>query len=273
MSSRCSEGGVLTHEILSKHGKELNRLIYLPYEAKLEETKKVIKEALVTHAKPVVACSFGKDSILIMHLVNQIDNSVPAVFNNTGVEFKETLEYKERLRKEWDLEVIELKPEMSFWDCVKEYGYPKQSRNSKTGDRREPKCCKILKRDPMLKFQKEYKPDLVFVGLTSGEGRSRRMAFIRFGNATFYTKSEGLDKCVPIIWWMPDEVFEYFRREEIPLNPAYENYGIDRIGCVPCTGHKEWQKQLARTHPKLYKKISHDMGQNLISDYSYGGVV
>lgn len=250
----------------SENGKELNRLTYLPYEAKLEESRRVIKEALDTHNKPVISCSFGKDSIMLLHLIHQFDNTVPAVFNDTGIEFKETYKYKEKLKREWGLNVIELKPKRTFWQIVEEYGYPKQSRNSKTGDKREPKCCKILKRDPMLKFIKEYNPDLDFVGLTSGEGRSRRMAFIRWGSATYYSKSEGLDKSNPIIWWFPNEVFEYFRREKIPLNPGYEKYNITRVGCMPCTGHIGWEEQITKISPHLYSKIQHAQGQLLIED-------
>jgi len=258
------------HKIYSERGKELNRLCYLSLKEKINESMRLVKEALSNHNKPVVACSCGKDSVAVLHMVHQINKTIPAVFSDTGIEFPETRDYMDRLKSEWNLKIFVLKPERSFWDIVEEFGYPKQIRGARKdnpkADRREPKCCKILKRDPMIKFIKDYQPDLVFTGLTSGEGRGRRAVFLSKGNLIYRHESEGVDRCVPLLFWYPKEVFEYFKIKNIPLNPAYKKYGIDRMGCIPCTGYIGWQKDLARLFPALYKKISHEMGQTLISD-------
>ena len=245
----------------SETAKELNARIKLSFEDKLKLTQDVIKVSLDMVKKPVIASSFGKDSIVLTHLVHQFDNTIPIVFTNTGVCYRETLKYKEQLEKEWNLKIFELKPEQTFWEIVREHGYPKRSRNSKTGDKREPACCKILKYEPMVKFIKEYKPDLVFVGLLGDEGRQRKWVYICKGGAIYEHIALGIKKAIPIIWWTKEDIWRYHDLMNIPRNPAYKKYGIERTGCIPCTGHIGWEEQLARTFPKMYKKIQKDLGQ------------
>jgi len=248
--------------------KELNARIKLPYKEKLKLSKEVVVASLDQCDKPVIASSFGKDSMVLTHLVHSYNKDVPIVFTNTGVCFRETILYKKQMEKEMNLNIFELKPEQTFWEIVKEYGYPKSSRSSKTGDKREPACCKILKFKPMEKFVKEYKPDMVFVGLIGDEGRQRRWAYICKGGAVYEHVALGLKKSIPLIWWTREDIWRYHNLNNIKRNPAYEKYSIDRTGCIPCTGHKYWEEQLARTFPKLYERIQRDLGQTLIdSDF------
>src|SRR6056297_1768662 len=112
-----------THEQVAQR---LRTLLDSDFSVKLNRSKKKIKEALSEADNPVISSSFGKDSVTLIHLVHSIDNSVPIVFNNTGVQFPETLEFKKELEDKWNLEVREVEPDMSFWEIVNEYGYPKE---------------------------------------------------------------------------------------------------------------------------------------------------
>ena len=244
--------------------KELNKRLALDFNDKLKLSMETIKIAVNQSRKPVIASSFGKDSMALIHLIHSYKKDIPIVFTNTGVCFKETIEYKKQIVNDWKLKLFELKPEQSFWDIVKTYGYPKQSRSSKTGDKREPACCKILKFKPMEKFVRDYKPDMVFVGLTGDEGRQRRWAYICHDGAIYEHIAMGIKKCIPMIWWKQKEVWEYIELNKIPITDAYKKYDIQRTGCIPCTGHLHWESQLARTFPKLYEKIQLDLGQTLI---------
>jgi len=257
----CYENAQERKAILSARGKELNKLIYrTSFEEKLKLTLKTIKRAL-KYDRPVIASSFGKDSVVLIHMVHTINNKVPLVFNNTGVNFRETIKYMKELEELWHLKIYELKPETNFWKIVEKYGYPKQSRNSKTGDSREPKCCKLLKYDPMKKFMKEYKPGVVFVGLCGDEGRQRRIAYLTKGDAVYYHVGDNVMKCIPIIWWTRKDVWKYHDINNIPRNPVYTKYNIERTGCICCTGFIGWEKVMIKTFPKLYVKVATDIGR------------
>lgn len=250
----CYENAMERKRMFKERGKELNRRLALPFEDKLPLSIDAIKEAL-TYERPVISSSFGKDSIALTHLVHSLDNTVPVVFIDTGVGVEETKPYREMLTKLWNLTVYVKYPETTFWKVAKEHGLPKQSRNSKTGDKREPKCCKLLKIDPMNKFIREYKLGMNFVGLTGDEGRQRRWAYIYKGGAVYHLKAQNIMKCIPMIWWTQEDVWHYIKINNIPVNPAYEKYGIERLGCVPCTGYKSWETEMPKINPRMYKLI------------------
>ena len=233
-------------EDFSKIAKELNQFIDMPFERKVEKSLDTIKEALQDSNRPVISSSFGKDSVVLIHLVHRIDDSVPIVYNDTGVQFPETKEYLETMRKKWDLDIDIVEPEKTFFEIVEEHDWPKTSRASKSGDTRQPKCCKILKEDPMVDYIDDNDIDLDFTGLCAYEGRQRRWAYIRTGKATYEHKTWGVMKSIPMIWWELDDVWQYIEKHDIPKNPVYEKYDLDRTGCIVCTGHKNWKKSVAK---------------------------
>ncbi len=105
------------------------------------------------------------------------------------------------------------------------------------------------------------------------EGRQRRWAYICKGGAIYEHIALGVKKCIPIIWWTREDIWKYHDIMDIPRNPTYKKYSIERTGCIPCTGHKDWQEQLARTFPKLYERIQKDLGQTLITNIEWGDTV
>ena len=47
--------------------------------------------------KIVYVCSFGTESAIILHMISEIDRSLPLILLNTNFLFKETIEYKDKL--------------------------------------------------------------------------------------------------------------------------------------------------------------------------------
>jgi len=203
----------------------------------MELIEKVLKE----HKKSVVAFSGGKDSTVVLDLVRNIDNSVPAVFCDTGVEAKETYQYIKRVNN-----IITLKPRKTFWQCIDEYGYPEIKSKSKSHGNR---CCFWLKEEPMNRYIKEYNIDLMFTGLTSDESNSRKLFFMHRGNYMF-VKSQNVWKCHPIHDFSEKDVWDYINSNNLDYNELYDK-GAKRTGCQPCTAYCNWKKNLARENPRL----------------------
>jgi phosphoadenosine phosphosulfate reductase len=237
-----------------------------PFQEKLARARQLIK--LYAHRNACVSCSFGKDSTVVLYLVRDLNPQIPVIFNNTGVEFQETLEFKEQLKREWNLNLIELKPEKSFWQIMdpKQVKIPDGSKTAKpyyyskhTHDR----CCYYLKEKPFKDYVKG-RFNFNFTGITAMESRQRMLRACEKG-MEYYHKTHGLLKVHPILYWTPDEVWRFIEENSIPVNPAYQKYKIDRIGCVPCTSHKEWREQLAKVNPKMYQFIQERFfGQKLL---------
>lgn len=64
---------------------------------------------LSTSARPVVCCSFGKDSIVALHLALRIKKKVPVLFFRHA-KFQAQFEHAYQVAREWDLEVFDLMP-------------------------------------------------------------------------------------------------------------------------------------------------------------------
>ena len=146
------------------------------------EAQDLIKQAIKRHKENIaVACSFGKDSITILHMALKIDPNIKVIFENTGVEFPETIQYKEKIKKLWKINLYETKPIKTFWECAEKYGLPKIRKQGGKGSN-SPQCCKYLKEKPGQQLQKELKINAIITGIQACESRSRRLIEKRYDN-------------------------------------------------------------------------------------------
>jgi phosphoadenosine phosphosulfate reductase len=236
----------------------------------VSEPMECIKQAIEEFGDSlVVSCSFGSCSVVVLHMALKLKPDIKVVFNNTGVEYPETLTYKERLKKEWNLNLIETKPIKSFWECVKKYGFPLYRGKKGTGEEGnpgKPKCCIFLKEKPFKRFAEEQNVKATLTGLRAGESRARMFAFGQFGQNYTTKKFYNIMKFNPIAFWTHEQVWNYLKENNIPINEIYLK-GADRSGCMPCTGFQNWQKQLSQTNPKMYRYVQKLRGVSLLDDF------
>jgi len=260
--------------------KKFDKLIKAPFSEKLEYTENLIKESLEKYKKPCVACSFGKDSTLVLYLIRQYNPDIPVLFNNTGVEYPETLQFRDFLVKEWDLNFHETNPamknrkRMTFWRCVKEYGLPRIKWARGRRGIKEPRCCYYLKERPAFLFYREHDINTMFSGLSYDESYGRRWLFIWYGDlykVKTNGKMKGITKIHPLAYWDTKEVWQFIKDHNIPVNKIYEK--VDRCGCMTCTAFLGWEKQLRKTNPKLYQYIKKIAIKEAIERYREEGQV
>ena len=205
-----------------------------------------VRKALDVCHNPVIMFSGGKDSTCILHLVRSVNPDIPALFENTGVEAKETMDYIKNIDN-----ILITKSDHTFWQIVDRYGYPgiKSSQRSHDGN----KCCVYLKHKPGQKMMRQKGFDLAFFGLTMSESRNRMMLLKRKGSL-YYAKSDKIWKCNPIMDWTESDVWTYIKYNKIPYNSGYDK-GWLRCGCVPCTAYLSWQERLANDNPKMLRYL------------------
>ena len=212
--------------------------------------KQRIEEHIGKHNNPAISCSFGKDSVVVLHLVKQLGCNIPVVFNNTKVERRETLQLKRQLVKDWDIDLIEVFPSANwtFWKIVEEYGFPVGGRNNLAAQR----CCYYLKKKPMKEAQTKHQWDLLIDGLTAAESKQRYFTFRDYGYYR-YNKKNKVYKLSPIWDWTPGMVWDYIEQNNLPYNKFYDKelpqypemtkrglkqwgyYRCLRVGCWACT--------------------------------------
>lgn len=221
-----------------------------PFEEKLERARQLLN--LWSHVNSYISCSFGKDSMIILFLALQVRKDFPVVYVDTGVDFPETRVFKEKIRKEWNLNLFEVKPKITFFDVMNRV----KARGGRMddGSKKSNICCYHLKEKPLLKFTRIQGFTHAITGITAMESRKRTWTACTKG-MEYYAKKDKIWKVHPIMFWKPDEVFDFLEENRIPENPVYEKYGLDRTGCMCCTCYKGWREQLSRVNPKLYRII------------------
>jgi len=240
--------------------KEVAEKVNRPFHVKLVETREVISHHFEEFGDNVaVAFSGGKDSEVVLYLCLQVNPHVPVVFNNTGVEYPETVRFVAELEVLWNLNLVVTHPEKSFWDCTVEYGFPKGTKwretqaNVTLGRKgNTARCCYWLKEKPFSLAIRKNGYLGYFSGETAEESRLRMFAARR--GMCFHLKKENVCKIKPILWWTKEEVWDYIAKNNLPVNPIYER-GAERVGCMPCTAYKIWETQMQKLTPKLYRLI------------------
>jgi len=238
------------------------------------EPTQCVEEALRKFGdKLCVSCSFGACSVVVLHMALQIKPDIKVVFNNTGVKYPETYTYRDLLKKQWNLNLIETVPVKSFWQCIKEYGFPLYRSSYHAGENKlgkpsygKPKCCVYLKELPFKHYAKENSIQASITGLRAGESRARMFAFGQFGQNFATKKFFNLTKFNPIAFWTHKQVHDYLATNKIPINALYLK-GKDRTGCMPCTGYKDWERQLAKGNPKMYRIVQRLRGVSLLDSF------
>lgn len=231
------------------------------YEEKLEYTQELMERALKEFGDRIaVSCSFGKDSMVMVDMARKINPDVKVCFANTGMEHRETLEFRNKVVKDLNLNYYEARFIKHFWQCVKEYGFPwprvYQDQKTKKFAPGSPKCCYYSKERPLIKLFKEIDVEATFIGFSVDESRNRQFTLIKMGD-WYFNKKHKHWKLYPIGYWTTPEVWRYTKENNLLVNPKYEI--VDRVGCISCTSHLGWREQIARCNPRLYLLILRKM--------------
>ena len=166
-----------------------------------------------------IVSSFGADSAVLLHLVAQVDPSLPVFFLETGKHFPETLAYVETLKKTLGLiNVTALSPD------------PKDlARFDPHGDLWETDpdtCCHIRKTEPL---------DTVLEGFGGWvTGRKRYQTAERGVLPHFELTSDDRIKVNPLAYYSDADVNAYKIKHGLPEHPLFAK-GYKSIGCAPCT--------------------------------------
>jgi phosphoadenosine phosphosulfate reductase len=165
-----------------------------------------------------VVSSFGAESAVLLHLVSEIDRSVPVVFIDTGRLFPETLEYRTRLTDRLGLtdvrtigpapeRLAELDPARALWMTEPDL------------------CCRIRKTEPLARALTGF--DAWFTGRKRFQSRQR-------ASIQMFEADAGRIKVNPLASWGIEDLSAYAAEHELPAHPLVTQ-GYPSIGCVPCT--------------------------------------
>lgn len=253
---------------------EVRAEIEKPFEEKLRHSIQLIK-MFANSPNSCVSCSFGKDSMVVLHLALQENPKIPVNFNNTLCEFPETIKFKDQIADSWDLNLAELRPEkgvnfFSIHQRIVDEGLRRDD-----GRKHADICCDGLKKKPFKQWRTKLGIMRSFTGITASESRNRFTTACMKGT-DYFALRDGLYKIHPILYWTEKEVWAFTHKLHLPVNLAYEKYRLRRIGCMWCMSYRNWRSQIARINNRMYCFLLKNYCQERqwrISDPSYYGPV
>lgn len=117
------------------------------------------------------------------------------------------------------------------------------------------KCCDYAKKNASKRVIKNYKCDLVIVGIRRAEGGLRS---IKYKNC-YSIKENQVDDYRPLFWYKDDTKERYEKKFDIKHSECYTKYGFKRTGCSCCPYARDLEDELEVTRiyePNLYKAVN-----------------
>jgi len=167
-----------------------------------------------------MATAFGAEGCCLIHMLADIAPWV-RIFNlDTGYQFPETLELRERIKNRYGIEVEFIRPELTVEEYEQEHGGPLYRL-------RPDQCCHDRKLAPLRQ---------AVVGFDAWISAIRRDQTAGRGKATVvgWDPKFSLVKVNPLLTWTKKDVWSFVVKHGVPYNPLHDQ-GYPSIGCWPCT--------------------------------------
>jgi phosphoadenosine phosphosulfate reductase len=167
-----------------------------------------------------MATGLGPEGCVIISMLAKIEPRV-YVFNlDTGYQFPETLELRDRIADKYGMEVDLQKPELSPEEYERVNGGPVYAIDSN-------RCCHDRKIAVLHRVAVGF--DAWATGIRRDQSPTRADTPI-----VKWDKKFGLVKISPLATWTKKDVWKRIMDEDVPYNPLHDR-GYPSIGCQPCT--------------------------------------
>ena len=208
-----------------------------------------------------IMTSFQISGMVILDIIRKKTDKVPVYFIDTGYHFKETLEFRDRIINEFDLQIKTVKPVITRNVFEKKHGIELFNSNPDF-------CCSVNKIEPQERAMRESGFHHWISGIRKDQSslRSNHEVFMHDGN--------GFIRVHPLLNWKWSNVWSYLDKNKVPFHPLYD-FGYSSIGCSPknCTSPagsakdersgrwKNMSKTECGLHEKLTTEITSDVSR------------
>lgn len=255
-------------------------------EGLVEKSIYIVREAKAQFKNPAMLWSTGKDSTTAISLAKEAffgEVPFPIIHLDTGFKFPEIYDFRDRIAKQWNLNLIIARNKDWFGKI-----------NPSTASRFE--CCTKLKTETLKQVIQEHRFDAIIVSIRRDEhgirGKERYMSprdkdfrwkvyrerkgdkqsdsglealqDVELSGWGIYVSDFGPEvnhvRVHPLLHWAEEDVWRYVLKENLPVNPLYFSKNGKRyrsLGCMPCT---EPFESNASTVDEIYQEVKSTMG-------------
>lgn len=186
----------------------------------MEFIEKIIKG----YKNPAIMCSFGKDSMVMLHLIRSMGYELPVIFHREPF-FPEKYEFANKIIQEWGLTVYDYPPidtavfkKNGFVEIINYYQARKKTIMLPTGiiepDYTKKYLCGLtdLLQKPLGNYT--YKWDVVFIGHKSSDVDPLQ------GSVKLHLdlkiNAGSVDLAFPLRNWTDDDIWDYMEKNNVP---------------------------------------------------------
>ncbi|EMB14520.1 phosphoadenylyl-sulfate reductase [Rhodopirellula europaea] len=183
--------------------------------------QEVLKWAVDRFApKFTMATAFGPEGMTIIHMLSEIAPETPIFNLETGYQFQETLDLREKVKERYGIEVQYKYPSTTVEEFETLHGGPLY----KTDPNR---CCFERKLRVLHRAASGWHAWASAIRRDQSEDRAK-------APIVGWDKKFQLVKISPLANWTKKDVWSLISKENIPYNPLHDQ-GYPSIGCQACT--------------------------------------
>ncbi len=169
-----------------------------------------------------ITSSFQAEDMIVTQVLRERVSDVPVLFLDTGYHFPQTYEYRDRMTREWSLNLVNVLPTQTVAEQESAFGILYRSEPTR--------CCQLRKVEPLMRALESF--DVWFTGLRREQSPTRKN--LKKVELHRLPTGKSLWKVSLLADWNGEQVWRYANTKGIPYLPQYDE-GYLSIGCQPCT--------------------------------------
>ena len=167
--------------------------------------QEVVQWALELGRKTIATTSMGRNAAVMLHLVSEIDPSVPTIWVDTGYNLRATYIVAERLIRDLSVNIHTYSPQMTS-----------ERRNAIMGgiptvdeEERHQEFTRQVKLEPFAQALDEFRPEVWLTGIRKEETEHRKSLDI------VSMDNRGIIKVAPLFYWSEEDVERYMEQHQL----------------------------------------------------------
>jgi len=173
--------------------------------------REIVRWALGLGRRTIATTSMGRNAAVMLHIVSEVDRSVPTIWVDTGYNLRDTYIVAERLIRDLELNIHVYSPLMTS-----------ERRNAIMGgiptvdeEERHLEFTRQVKLEPFDRALAEFKPEIWLTGIRREETEHRKTLDIVSLDA------RGIVKVAPVFYWSDEQVEDYMEQQQLPTCKHY----------------------------------------------------